>query len=528
KSFTKNVGKNNMAVLFRIALRNLREHKSKSLIIGVLITLGILILTLGNSILDTARQGVERSYVDSFTGNILVRTQSEDAVTINGSFDPDVASQSIGGYVDLYEYITSLPQAAVANPQITAFANIDFSEKDRDRGVSLAVYGIEPESYREMFPENVNVLEGRFLEPGESGIVVNKETIDSIRNDLGIDLQIGDEIKLQGGGNAGLRIRRLVLRGVYEYSNASGNINAFIDASNMRSLVGMVVGTVDVVNIDEADTSLLDSTVFSDVFSDDGSEADALFSEDSFFSDDSFFADDTIDAAGGDAGDGAAGDGAAGDTDVFNILGDLSERNQASVPDAGAWSYLLIRLNADSQTNATITQLNTYFDEQGWPLEAVDWVVASGGAAQFSNATRIFFYILVIILAVVAVIIIMNTLVISIIERRKEIGTMRSLGAYKKLIRYMFIAESVSISLIFGSVGLILGFLIVALLNAVGIPAPNLFIQSLFGGEVLRPVFSITTVFIGYAVMLGIGFISSLYPVRVALKIQPLEAMQSV
>ncbi len=61
-----------MRVLIRIALRNLREHTSKSLIIGSLIILGVIIIVVGNSLLDTAEQGVHRMFIDNYTGDVFI------------------------------------------------------------------------------------------------------------------------------------------------------------------------------------------------------------------------------------------------------------------------------------------------------------------------------------------------------------------------------------------------------------------------------------------------------------------------
>lgn len=505
-----------MSVLLNIALRNLKEHKAKSLIIGILIALGILILTIGNSILITANQGIKRTFIENFTGHVFVRTQAENPVSINGSFDPDEAGQSIPAYSELYDHVTSLPQVTSVNPQISSFGTLDFSVEGQNRQITLVLYGIEPENYLNMFPNNINMLEGRFLESGEAGIVVHKDTMEAIRNELDLDTQLGDEIKVSGFAGGSFRIRTLPLRGVYEYFTPNGNINAFVDATNMRSLVGMVVGTADVIDIDEEDTNLLDSVRFE-------SEEGALFADDDLFGGDDLFGDDD----GSDpvvSNDSAVSDG---EEDIFSILGDLSERDRASAPDAGAWSYLLVKLSSDDLLSFTIEQLNAYFEENNILLEAVDWETASGGAAQTGAAIQTFFYILISILTVVAVIIIMNTLVVSIIERMKEIGTMRSLGAQKKVVRRMFVFESISISLVFGTIGLLLGLLVVALLNRIGIPAPNLFLQTLFGGDILRPVVNANIFILSYVIMFGIGIISSWYPVRVALRIQPLDAMQS-
>jgi putative ABC transport system permease protein len=125
------------------------------------------------------------------------------------------------------------------------------------------------------------------------------------------------------------------------------------------------------------------------------------------------------------------------------------------------------------------------------------------------------------------VIIIMNTLVISVIERTAEIGTMRALGAQKGMVRWMFILETSSISLVFGLLGIALGAGIIGILNLTGIAAPNPFFEILFGGKILHPLLPLSAVLYALLVIVGIGVVASLYPVAVALRIQPVRAIQT-
>jgi putative ABC transport system permease protein len=53
-----------------------------------------------------------------------------------------------------------------------------------------------------------------------------------------------------------------------------------------------------------------------------------------------------------------------------------------------------------------------------------------------------------------------NTMVISVLERRQEIGLRRSLGATKGQVRTQFVAESLLLSLIGGAFGALLGYLV--------------------------------------------------------------------
>ncbi len=63
---------------------------------------------------------------------------------------------------------------------------------------------------------------------------------------------------------------------------------------------------------------------------------------------------------------------------------------------------------------------------------------------------RIVFSVAILIVAIVAIIIIMNTLVISVIERTGEIGTMRALGAQKPFVWLMFLVETLTVTIVFG------------------------------------------------------------------------------
>jgi putative ABC transport system permease protein len=127
----------------------------------------------------------------------------------------------------------------------------------------------------------------------------------------------------------------------------------------------------------------------------------------------------------------------------------------------------------------------------------------------------------------VAIIVIINTQVNSVIERTGEIGTMRALGAQKRTVRRMFVFETLSISLVFGMIGVAAGAIVIGILNLTGVEAPNQFFQILFGGEVLHPVLPLSSLLYALAVIVAIGIVASLYPVAVALKIQPVQAIQT-
>jgi putative ABC transport system permease protein len=174
-----------------------------------------------------------------------------------------------------------------------------------------------------------------------------------------------------------------------------------------------------------------------------------------------------------------------------------------------------------------IAQLNGWFTTEGIEARAVDWKVASGGFGSLADTIQIVFNVLILIIAVVAIIIIMNTLVISVIERTGEIGTMRALGAQKRTVRRMFVLETLSISVVFGMIGVAVGAITIGILNLTGLPAPNPFFEILFGGKVLHPALPLSSLLYALGIIVAIGIVASLYPVSVALRIQPVQAIQA-
>ena len=104
-----------------------------------------------------------------------------------------------------------------------------------------------------------------------------------------------------------------------------------------------------------------------------------------------------------------------------------------------------------------------------------------------------------------------NVMVMSVLERRMEIGVRRSIGATRREIRYQFLLESVVLSGIGGLVGVMLGSLItLAYTNYTNI------VFSIPVWQILGAVF----------LALLIGAISGVYPAIKASKIQPAEAVR--
>jgi putative ABC transport system permease protein len=489
-----------MSVLFKIALRNLREHSSKTLIVGIIIALGIALMLVGNSLIDTAGKGIRRSFIDNYTGHVMISGKADVDLSLFGIQGPESASEEvprIPEYETVYGFAASLPQVEELAAQVTGFTLFSFEEKGNQFGI---LFGIEPVSYRSMFPDSIEILSGTDLQTGQEGILLSEGKIKEIKEELDISLGVGDTVLLSGLGPRGFRIREVPIRGIFRFRQEVEGLSQinFIDVQSLRALLGMVVASAESFQLGREETALLDAgSAEADLFGD--SMVESAESESMTMTEDS----------------------------LLGLLGERGAGSYSASVDSGAWDFLLLKLKEESQVKPVIDTLNRWFEEQGIEAQAVDWKAASGGFGSLADTLQVVFNVLILIIAVVAVIIIMNTLVISVIERTTEIGTMRALGAQKPLVRRMFIVETLTISLLFGILGIGVGAGIIGILNLTGIAAPNPFLQILFGGKVLHPLLPASAVLYALAVILGIGVIASLYPVAIALRIQPVRAIQT-
>ncbi|MFP4563162.1 MAG: ABC transporter permease [Spirochaetia bacterium] len=511
-----------MPVLLRIAVRNLLEHKAKSLIIGILITLGVAVLIVGNSFMDTAALGIERAFIDNYTGHVMISSRTEGKVSLFGVQKPGTMEITpvIPHYRDIRSYVESLEGVEQVTSQVTGYGIIGLPDEP---GRAFAVlFGIEPETYHRMF-DNVEVIEGRYLEPGEEGLMMSvaqierleKETAEELDlepEEFDLEIDAGDIIRISSYSDAGFKIRELPVVGIFDFKHTSEGVGAdmitYVDAETVRTIQGLSLGAVSIEELTGEETTLLESDV------------ETFFSEGAFTIEESGpgeFSEEILESVLEPAADGTT------ETDP-NAAELQAGREQGST----AWQYILIKLEDPKTLPTTVAGLNEWFDSRGILARAGTWEDAAGPFATTADIIRSVFNVAIIIIGIVAVIIMMNTLVISVIERTGEIGTMRALGARKGFVWRMFFLETMTITAVFGAAGIGLAALIVLILNRIGIPASNTFLKILFAGDVLQPEMSAMSVVTSILAVSGIGILAHLYPVTVALKIHPIKAIRTV
>lgn len=156
-----------------------------------------------------------------------------------------------------------------------------------------------------------------------------------------------------------------------------------------------------------------------------------------------------------------------------------------------------------------------------------DWIATVGPLAEVVMNLKLIFNGLIFVIGLVALLIITNSLVISISERIPEIGTIRALGAQRGFVRTLVTTETVLTAIVFGSLGIGLAVVTLVIASAVGVRAPNELIAVLVGGSVLRPAVTAAALVQSFLLVVAVGFLASLYPVVLALRVSPIRAMQS-
>jgi ABC-type antimicrobial peptide transport system permease subunit len=122
----------------------------------------------------------------------------------------------------------------------------------------------------------------------------------------------------------------------------------------------------------------------------------------------------------------------------------------------------------------------------------------------------------------VAILGMFNTLTVSLLERTREVGVLKSNGAVRRDIWRIFLSEAMIISTVGGFLGIIFGIL--------AGESVNLIFNKLAQGNGSDPVdFFYTPVYFIFATILAtllVGFLTGYYPSKRATKINALDALK--
>jgi ABC-type lipoprotein release transport system permease subunit len=205
---------------------------------------------------------------------------------------------------------------------------------------------------------------------------------------------------------------------------------------------------------------------------------------------------------------------------------DLSRVYTQGEIDGGVALNAAVLLKDPARLRAGQREIEDAARAAGLDLKVVDWQKASGLVGQFVTLSRLILWTAVLIIFAVALVVINNAMVMATLQRVKEIGTMRAIGAQRRFVLAMLLVETVATGLVFGLAGAALGALVVwGVRVAGGIPAMNDQLYFFFSGPALLPTLGGGSLLASFLIVLLVSVLSGFYPALIAMRVTPVEAM---
>jgi putative ABC transport system permease protein len=479
-----------------LAARNVVRRTRRSLLVAGLIAVAVALLFFGNSILESTDAGLSRSFAESFTGDLAVAAISSRSFGVFGDETPAIGEYTplpvIREFPAVMEILSRFPQIERATPLISGAAVVDLGGTRR----SLPVFGIDASTYFQTFPR-LALIEGTLIKPGQAGALISSARAKEIETRGGRQPSPGDPVRLSMFGKRGFRIEEVPLAGIvdFEISNPLLESTVLVDAQTLRALLGLTLAQSTECEPPEEAVSLL------------GADMEGLFED----------TEQTLETSREELTL----------QEVRRLLSEPSDAPEELDPDSGGWHFILLRLNPGANPARVLKRLNCEFEIAGLPAAGMDWRRTAGMSARLVVLLRLVYNVGFLLFALAAIVVIVNLLVIEVIERSAEIGIVRALGADEGFVWRLLLAETTLLSLFGGLMGVLLGGALVLLLRSIRLQPDNRLLQTLFGGGMSNLTVSPMIALVSILIALAIGFLSCLYPVSLALRVQPARALSS-
>ncbi len=189
-----------------------------------------------------------------------------------------------------------------------------------------------------------------------------------------------------------------------------------------------------------------------------------------------------------------------------------------SAKNAGAVNFSMIKVKAKDQTE--VATIRKTIENMGYKTDNVSDTLAQ--INQIFSILKVALGILGFIAMIVALLGMFNTLTISLMERTREVGYLKVIGARNRDIFLLFTTESVLIAFVGGVSGVVIGLVFEWLVN-IGIS--TMAVRSgAFPITVFYTPFLFALIMGGFSLLVGV--ITGIYPARRAVRVKPLDVLR--
>lgn len=457
---------------FLIALRSLSRRKIRMALIGSLVTIGTILIVFGGTLANSAKVGSREAIIKYFTGDLVLYSAKSKDVPSPFSFTTPLPL--VENSMALLDYLAKDKNVASSVGIAQNFGLISVERDGRKMELPFQFYAVDPIRYRSTF-DNMEVTAGSWFGEKEngSGVMISDDQASRFKARYGVELIPGEKITLLGlTGGGSVNSTSSVFRGTYQprhYSNVFNYIS-FIDIKSYSALYNFTGVSALPSGVNDAFAAQSDADIFN------------LAATDAF-----------------------------AQIDVTKLVSE----------ELTGYTMIAVQLAPGADSKLLLAGLA----KDGFTVKSVPWNLASSFFANIADILQAVIFGITLLIFMIVVLILMNTLIINIIERTGEIGTLRAIGAEKNFVSAIFIWESLILNGIAAAAGILISLALMLGFGSRGLKLPDIVSQYLVGGGVLRILITPFPFISGLFLVLAVSFLATIYPTRVAVSVSPLTAM---
>jgi len=309
--------------------------------------LGILILFVGNSLIDTTISGLRRMFVEGYTGDLMVTGPTEFSTTVLGETAGSEEVLPHIAQIKKYEdFLKSRQDVASILPILSGQVSFGIGEEELGSGYC---FGVNISDYRAFFPDNVSLISGEWPEESdEPWVLLSEPTYALLQQSSNTEVKPGTKIIMTALANsAGTVIREVSVKGIIKFNQSNEQLAGItlVDADTMRDLLGFASLRDGAPQLSEHEAAFLTD-----------------FDPDSLF--DNLFASQTIMTEGEEQPDIASG---LSSEDIPENTGlrtaQVSSSTTVTAEIVPAWQFLLVRAKKGANTSKLLDELQVFSEQ---------------------------------------------------------------------------------------------------------------------------------------------------------------------